>query len=161
MGRQSRPPLLDEFLDGGAELVDSLLVALLNGVHDAVAQVILKDDLAGVVEGAADGGELHQHLAAVVALLDHPFHLFQMADGPGQPVDDGLLVLVDMAVAVTVGVAVVMLMVVAMLMIMLMAVFVVMDMILSVGEGRYGRGGMKLVGHGRHLQKKRKKRIQQ
>lgn len=158
----SRRLLLDELLDGGAELVDGLLVALLDCVHDAVAQVVLQDDLAGVVQGAADGGELDQHLAAVVALLDHPFYLFQVADGPGQPVDDGLLVLVDMGMAVTVAVRVAVVVLMAVLMLMLVVVFVVvgmgvvmvMDMAFLVGMVRCGRDGMKLVGHGRHLQKK-------
>ena len=97
---------LDEFPDGGAELVDGLLVALLDGVHDAVAQMILEDDLAGVVQRAADSRKLHQHLAAVAAVLDHLPDFFKMADGAGQPVDNGLLVFMDMAVRVGVIVAV-------------------------------------------------------
>ena len=46
------------FIDGLAQVIDGLLVALPGGVDDAVAQMILKDDLAGVVNGAAHGGDL-------------------------------------------------------------------------------------------------------
>ena len=35
-----------------------------------------------------------------MTLFHHPLHLFQMADGAGQPVQYGLLIFVDMAVAV-------------------------------------------------------------
>ena len=63
-----------------------------------------------------------------MSLLHHSLHLFQMPDGPGQAVDDSLLVLVDMAVGMgnAVGVEVGVVMFVVMLMDMIVVVFVVM-----------------------------------
>ena len=60
--------------------------------------MILQNHLTGIVQGRPDSRQLNQHLRAVVPLLHHPLHLFQMADGPGKAVDHGFLVLVDMAV---------------------------------------------------------------
>ena len=48
----------------------------------------------------AHGGDLDEALAAVPAVGDHLPHGLQMADGTGQPVQDGLRVFVPMAVAV-------------------------------------------------------------
>ncbi len=103
---QSSAPRLDvwsfhKLLDGLAKVVDGGLVSGLDGVHHAVADVVVQDDLAGVVDGAADGSELDQHIGAVIALLHHPLDLVQVADGPGQAIDDRLLILVDMAVGVS------------------------------------------------------------
>ena len=50
------------FFDGGAEIVDGLLVALTGGVDNSVLQVVLEDDLSGVVDGGADGGDLNEDL---------------------------------------------------------------------------------------------------
>ena len=57
-----------------------------------------------------------------MAVLHHPLDLFQMPDGPGQPVNDGLLVFVDVpvgvgdAVGVEVGVVVFVFLLMAVLM---------------------------------------------
>ena len=90
--------LFHKLLNGLTQAVDGAFVAHLDGVHHAVADVVVEDHLSGVVQGAADGGKLHQHIGAVIALLHHPLDLVQVADGSGQTVDDGALVLVDMTV---------------------------------------------------------------
>ena len=71
---------------------------MLDSVDDAVLDVVLQDDLADVVDGGADSGDLDEDLAAITAVLDHPAHGFQMPDGAGQAVQDGLRVLMDVAV---------------------------------------------------------------
>ena len=88
--------------------------------------MILQDHLAGVVQGGADGSQLDEHLGAVVPLLHHPLDLLQMADGPGQAVNDCLLIFVDMAVGVgdAVGVEVGVVVFLLLLMIVAMAVLV-------------------------------------
>ena len=48
----------------------------------------------------AHGGDLDEDLAAVPAVGDHLPHGLQMADGTGQPVQDGLRVFVHMAMTV-------------------------------------------------------------
>ena len=74
------------------------------GVGHTVLQVILQDHLGGAAEGGSNRGQLDQHLGAVTPVLHHPLHRFQVADGPGQPVQHGLglgmHVAVDMAVLV-------------------------------------------------------------
>lgn len=62
--------------------------------------MVFQDHLAGVIEGGADSRKLHQHFGAVLTCLHHCLHLFQMTQGTGNPVDDGLLVLVDMTMNV-------------------------------------------------------------
>ena len=48
--------LFHELVDGSLQVRDGLQVSLLHGVHDAMVDVILEDDLAGVGQGGADGG---------------------------------------------------------------------------------------------------------
>lgn len=90
--------------------------------------MVLQDDLSGIVQGGTHRRQLHQHLRAVVALLHHPFHLFQVSDGPGQAVDNGLLILMHMAVGVgdavgmEIGVIVFVIMIVVMRVVVLMGV---------------------------------------
>ena len=60
--------------------------------------MILQDHLARIVQGRTDRRQLDQDFGAVDAVLHHPLHLLQVADGPGQTVDNGLLIFVDMAV---------------------------------------------------------------
>ena len=62
--------------------------------------MVLQDHLADVGDRRADRGDLDEDLAAVPAVGDHLPHGLQMADGTGQPVQDGLRVFVHMAVAV-------------------------------------------------------------
>ena len=81
-----------------AEILDGIRVTGGHGIHHAVAHMVLQYHLAGVVDGASHGCQLDQNLGAVGALLHHPLYLLQMADGPGQTVDDSLLVFVNMAV---------------------------------------------------------------
>ena len=87
-----------ELVDCLTQRIECLLVVMLDSVDDAVLDMILQDDLADVVDGGADGGDLDENLAAITAALDHPAHGFQMPDGAGQAVQDGLRVLMDMSV---------------------------------------------------------------
>ena len=121
-------PLFHKFIDGLTQIIDGLRISRRHCVHHAVPHVVFQNHLAGVIQGGADSGKLNQHLGAVVALLHHSLHLFQMPDGPGQAVDDSLLVLMDMAVGVgnAVGVEVGVIMFVVMLMDMIVFVVVVM-----------------------------------
>lgn len=99
--------LLYELLNGPVQFVDGGPVLILHRLHDTVLQMILENDLTGVVQSASHGGQLDEHLRAVPSLLHHSLHPLQMADSPGQPVHHraGMLVAVDMAVIVSVGVA--------------------------------------------------------
>ena len=60
--RRKERRLFDKLLNRAVQFVDGVPVLAFHCVHDAVLQVVLEDDLAGVVNRAADGGELHQHL---------------------------------------------------------------------------------------------------
>ena len=119
-----------KLIDGLAEVVDGLLVSGGHGIHHAVAHMILQDDFAGIVQCGADGSQLNQHIGAVLTVLHHLAHLLQMPDGPGQTVDDCLLVLVDMSVGMGnpmgVEIGVVMLVLMLVFMVMAVLVFVVM-----------------------------------
>ena len=75
-----------------------LLVVLLDGVDDAVLDMVLQNDLADVVDGRAHGGDLDQDLRAVASVLHHLLDRLQMADGAGKPVEHRLRVRVNMAV---------------------------------------------------------------
>ena len=92
--------LFHKFFDGFTQVIDGVFISGLDGVDHTVADVVAEDHLAGVVDGAADRRQLDEHIGAVVPLLHHPLDLVQVTDGPGQTVDDCLLVLVDMAVGV-------------------------------------------------------------
>ena len=96
--------LFHVLVDGLAEVVDGLLVTLGGGVHNAVFQMVLQYQLAGVVDGRAHSGALNQHLRAIPALLYHVAHRLQVADSPGEPVQHrfGVFVAVGMAVPVAV-----------------------------------------------------------
>ena len=93
---------LHEFINGLAQIVDGVRIPGGYRVHHAVAHMILEDHLARIIQGGANRRQLDQHLGAIVTLFHHPPHLLQMADGPGQPVEDRLLVLVDMTVVMMV-----------------------------------------------------------
>ena len=90
--------LFDELVDCLAEAVKRLFVVPFDRVDDAVLDVVLQNDLADVVDGGADSGDLDEDLAAITAVLDHPAHGFQMPDGAGEAVEDGLRVFMDVAV---------------------------------------------------------------
>ena len=129
------------FIDGLTEIVDGLLVALLRRIEYAVAQVILKDELAGVVDGAAHGGDLYEHLGAIPSLLHHAAYRLKMADGAAETVEHGA----GMLVAVNVGMAVVMVMAVIMLMFMGMGGGTVL---MAVGDAQRVHQGVGLLGGG-------------
>ena len=100
--RGERRRSLHVLVDGLTEVVDGLLIALLRGFDYAVLQVILQYELAGVVDGAAHGGNLNQHFGAIAPILHHAANRLQMPDGAGEAVEHraGMLVGVGMVVAV-------------------------------------------------------------
>ncbi len=51
--------LFDKLLNGLIQLLNRLVVMVFHRVHDAVVHVVLQNDLAGVVDGAADRGQLN------------------------------------------------------------------------------------------------------
>ena len=55
-------------IDRLAQLVDSLGIALLRRLHDAVLEVILQYDLAGILERGLHRGQLDQHLRTVATV---------------------------------------------------------------------------------------------
>ena len=50
--------LLNELIDGLTEAIQGLLVVLLDGVDDAVLDMVLQNDLSDIVDGRAHGGDL-------------------------------------------------------------------------------------------------------
>ena len=76
------------------------MISGLHRVYNTVLDVILQDDLSGVVDGGFYGRKLDQHFAAVSPVLHHPSDGFQMADGPAEPVQHSLRIGVHMFVAV-------------------------------------------------------------
>lgn len=93
------------FFDGLAQVFNGLMIPFGGGFDDTVLQVILKDELAGVVDGRSYGGNLHQHFGTVPAVFDHALDGLEMADGPGKPVEHGLGVFVGMVMAVVMMIA--------------------------------------------------------
>lgn len=92
--------LFHKLINGLAQVIDGGLVPGSHGIDHAVAHMVLENDLSRVIQGGTDGGQLNQHLRAVLSFFYHPLDLFQVADGPGEPVENGFLVFVDMAVGV-------------------------------------------------------------
>ena len=102
----------------------------MNGVHHAVANVVIEDHLTGVVQRTADGGQLNEDIGTVTALLHHSLDLVQVTDGPGQTVDDGLLILVNVTVGM--GEALLVHQLVVVMMVMMIVVMVMMTMMVVV-----------------------------
>ena len=50
--------LFDKFIDGLTEAIQGLLVVLLDGVDDAVLDMVLQNHLADIIDGRAHGGDL-------------------------------------------------------------------------------------------------------
>ena len=50
--------LFDKFIDGLTEAIQGLLVVLLDGVDDAVLDMVLQNDFADIIDGRAHGGDL-------------------------------------------------------------------------------------------------------
>ena len=50
--------LLNELIDGLTEAIQGLLVVLLDGVDDAVLDMVLQNDLSDIIDGRAHGGDL-------------------------------------------------------------------------------------------------------
>ena len=99
-------------------------------VHDLLPQ-------AG--DGAAGGGELGQHVGAVLVRLDHLFDMLQVADDPADAVELPLFLLRGMEVGIAVGMGVLVVMLMVMLVfvgvLMLMLVGVVVLVLVLVGHG--------------------------
>ena len=121
--------LFHEFVDCLAQIVNGVFISSGYRIHHTVAHVVFQDHLAGVIQRGTDSGQLHQDLGAIVAFFYHAFDLFQVADGSGKAVDDGLLIFVDMTVGVGqtvgmhIGMFVVMVVAVAVFMIVFMEMF--------------------------------------
>ena len=109
--------LLHKLVNGLAQVFNGVFVSCCHCVHHAVTHMVLQDHLAGVVQGGTDCSQLDQHFGAVIALLHHGLDLVQMADGPGQAIDDGFLIFVDVAMGVGDAVGVEIGMVVGMIMV--------------------------------------------
>jgi hypothetical protein len=62
--------------------------------------MVRQDYLAGAVEGCYDSGQLDQHVAAILSVLYHALHRFQMAACPGEAVQYRFRVLVTVFVPV-------------------------------------------------------------
>ena len=124
--------LLHKLVDGFAQVFDGFRVSGGDRVHNTVAHMVFQDDLAGVVQRRPDGCQLDEHLGAVISLLHHPAHLFQMTNGACQTVDDGFLVFVDMTVGMGDAVGVEIFMVVVIVAVM---VFVFMVVIVAMIHG--------------------------
>lgn len=106
--------LFQEPVDGVVQVYYGLLIPLFDGLHNAVADMVFQDQVAGVVDGGPDGGQLDQDLAAVCIVFDHPFDRLNMPGGFGKAIDDGFLLrlavnvfMVTMVVVMTVFMAVV------------------------------------------------------
>jgi len=97
--------LFDELFDSAIQLVYGGAVLAANRVNNAVFEVVFQYHFAGIIDSAADGGELDQDFGAVAALLHHSLDAFQVADSAGEAVDDGagLGMAVGMAVGVFMG----------------------------------------------------------
>ena len=80
--------LLHEFIDGLVHLLDGDGVVFRHGLDDAVLQMFLQQELAGVGQLGTNGCDLDQYVGAVDIVLDHPLHGFQVTDAPGETVDD-------------------------------------------------------------------------
>ena len=78
--------LLNELIDGLTEAIQGLLVVLLDGVDDAVLDMVLQNDLSDIIDGRAHGGDLDQNLRTVASILHHLLDRLQMADGAGKAV---------------------------------------------------------------------------
>ena len=63
-----------------------------------------KDHLARIVNGRLDRRKLNQHLAAIPTALHHALDGFQMADGPGNPVQNSFRILMSMGMGMLVAV---------------------------------------------------------
>lgn len=140
--------LFHKFVDCLAQIINGFLVTGCYGINHAVSHVVFQNDLAGIVQRGADGGQLNQNVRTVLSVFYHTANLFQVTYGTGQAVDDSLLIFVDMtvrvrdAVSMQVGMVMFMLMVVIMIMFMLVIVFMGMHMVVRF---------IKMVGQRLHL----------
>src|ERR671916_895457 len=84
-----------EPLDGGRELFYLLVcvLALLDGLPDAVLDVVLEQDGAHLLQGRDDAGDLGEDVYAVGLLVHHPLHAPHLALYPPETVLEQLLVL--------------------------------------------------------------------
>ena len=85
-------------VNGVVQKLNFIQIACDHGVRDAVLQMILQNNAGGAIQGGSDGGELHQYLGTVAALLHHAFDGLQMPDGAGKPVHHGFALGVNMTV---------------------------------------------------------------
>lgn len=79
--------LLDEPVDGPVEGFHSLHIIFLDGIDDAVADMIFHNNFTGIVDRVADCCQLNQYITAVLIAFHHPPDGFKVADRPRQAVD--------------------------------------------------------------------------
>src|SRR5919112_5927739 len=85
----------EEPLDGGGELFYLLVcvLALLDGLPDAVLDVVLEQYGAHLLQGRDDAGDLGENVYAVSLLVHHPLHAPHLALDPPEAVLEQRLVL--------------------------------------------------------------------
>jgi hypothetical protein len=133
--------LLDKTVNCPVEGFHGLHVVLFDRVDDTVADMVLHDDLAGIVDRVSDGRQLDQDIAAVLVPLDHSLDGFQMTDRPGQAIDHSCLFLVTVdgmvmpavRMGMTVGMIMVMGVVMSVPLLMVMGVSVRMPLLMVMG----------------------------
>ena len=80
--------------------VDGLKIVRIHGVDYTVLYVVLQYDLGSAVQCGADRGQLHEHIGAVLVVLDHLLDLLEVTYSPREPVYHCLRALVVVLVFV-------------------------------------------------------------
>lgn len=89
--------LLHEPLDCFVQVCDFLLVIELDGLCHTLCDMVLEEDLTGIVDCRADSGKLDKHLGAVPIAFNHPHHGFQVAAGLCKTMQNCFFVFVNMS----------------------------------------------------------------
>jgi len=88
--------LLHELLDGLVQFDNSLLVVKPDRLSNALGDMVLKQNLTGIVDGGPDSCQLNQHLGTVPVVVDHPNDGIQMPARLGETVVDRFFVGMNM-----------------------------------------------------------------
>ena len=78
------------------------LVDIKNKGLNAVRDVLVNDHFLSAADRRIHCGQLHQNIRAVLVVFHHALYLLQVADDPGQPVDQFFLMLRRMIMSVIV-----------------------------------------------------------
>lgn len=87
--------LLHELLNGFVQFNNFLLVVHPDRLGNALGDMILKQNLTGIIDGGPNGGQLNQHLGTVPVAVDHPNDGIQMSSRLGKTVVDRFFVGMD------------------------------------------------------------------